>query len=327
MKEEDIRKRSVFNRYLELVERDAESLLAHRSSFVDVNCPACAGANSEAAFDKSGFTYCECGECQTLFVNPRPAYAELQKFYADSVSTSFWVNEFFKPVMETRREKIFRPRASNIIQQFPHFREGRIGDIGAGFGIFLEELRPLWPKADLVAIEPSSEMAEICRGKQMHVVQSQLEDIAGNEEPFDLLTAFELFEHLYDPGLFLRSVHSKLKPGGIFYFTTLNGLGFDIQVLWTMSKSVSPPHHLNFFNPQSVRRILAENHFNVLEVSTPGNLDWDIVEGAVKHEGAKVERFWTVVERFGSSSAKSRLQSWISESNLSSHMRVVTQKI
>ena len=65
----------------------------------------------------------------------------LNKFYSRSLSTSFWVNEFFKPVAETRREKIFRPRSEYVSKLFSENWEWVIGDIGAGVGLFLEELK------------------------------------------------------------------------------------------------------------------------------------------------------------------------------------------
>ena len=60
--------------------------------------------------------------------------------------------------------------------------------------------------------------------------------------------------------------------------TTLNGRGFDILLLWNKSKSIAPPLHLNFFNPGSIRILLEKIGFQILEISTPGKLDWDIVE-------------------------------------------------
>ena len=326
MKEEEIRKRDVFNEYLELVRADSEKLFFDHSQFVSIDCPACGSSENNPEIEKYGFTYVQCKRCDTLFVNPRPPVSVLNDFYARSESTSFWVNKFFLPVAEARREKIFRPRAELIAQMLPEVRSGIIGDIGAGFGLFLEEIGIVWPTAHVVAIEPSVEMAGICREKNIDVIEKMLEDIGAGDSRFDLLTAFELFEHLFDPRFFVDKVYELLNPGGYFVLTTLNGLGFDIQILWEKSKSIFPPHHLNFFNPRSIAGILKDRGFEIIDCSTPGKLDWDIIEGIYLQEKQDIGRMWRTVTKYVSADAKASLQSWISESGMSSHMRVIARK-
>jgi len=257
MKEEDIRKRSTLNRYLELVRYDAARLIESSSKFQRIPCPACGGTNLTHQFEKYGFHYEQCSGCETLFVNPRPGYEDLMKIYIDSPSTRYWVTDFFLPMAEVRQEVIFKPRAAFIAERFPEIRSGRTADIGAGFGLFLEELKNLWPDSDVVAIEPSIDMARICRKKGLAVLESTLENVEGTER-FDLMTAFELFEHLHDPAPFIAKVYDLLNSGGYFFLTTLNALGFDIQLLWEDSKSIFPPNHLNFFNPGSIEVFLKE---------------------------------------------------------------------
>jgi len=327
MKEEEIRRRSVFNHYLELVAEDVKTIFADRSCFIQVDCPACGSRNYHSQFEKLGFTYVLCPECGTLFVNPRPPAQLLMDFYTQSRSASFWVRDFLQPVAEARREKIFRPRAEHVRDTFPEMSNGVIGDIGAGFGLFSEELTKFWPSARLIAIEPSAEMVENCRGKGLEVIPCAVEDVDGWDGQFDLLTSFELFEHLYHPGEFVKKVWLLLNNGGCLLLTTLNGEGFDIQVLWEKSKSITPPHHLNFLNPRSIKLLLQANKFIVEKIDTPGKLDWDIVEGMYREEGIDPGRFWRLVTEQAEPAAKSSLQDWISESGLSSHMRVVARKI
>lgn len=325
MKEEEIRKRDVLNRYLELVQEDSNRLFQDRSAFIDIDCPACGEMDPANQFAKKGFHYVQCRKCETLFVSPRPSYNDLMKIYVDSPSTRFWVNDFFLPMAEVRREKIFKPRAEFIAENFPGLRLGRVADIGAGFGLFLDELKKFWPEADIVAIEPSIEMAKICRDKGFNVLESTLEEVDPDEE-FDLLTAFELFEHLHDPLPFAEKVYNLLKTGGYLFLTTLNGLGFDIQILWERAKSIFPPQHINFFNPHSIKILLERNGFDIVKVDTPGQLDWDIVEGGYLHEGLDPGRFFKTVSRYGTDEAKHDLQQWIRRNHFSSHMQIIAQK-
>ena len=217
MKEQDIRDPDVFRKYLELSRRDAERIFSDKSTFENIACPACDSAEHTAEIHKHGFTYARCAGCETLFVNPRPHIADLQRFYGDSESTTYWVNEFFMPKAESRRQLMFRPRAQAIVERFPDFHRGRIAEIGAGFGIFLEELGKLWPEAQRLAIEPSREMARICEGKGLRVIEKMFEDLDASESGFDLLVTFELVEHLQNPFEFFLPYPPRPSSGWITF--------------------------------------------------------------------------------------------------------------
>ena len=74
--------------------------------------------------------------------------------------------------------------------------------------------------------------------------QVSLVDLPDGPKAF---VSFELFEHLHSPTAFLEHLEGLMTGGDLFFFTTLSGVGVDIQALWADSKSISPPHHLNFF--------------------------------------------------------------------------------
>jgi 2-polyprenyl-3-methyl-5-hydroxy-6-metoxy-1,4-benzoquinol methylase len=326
MKEADIRSRAAFKRYLELVEADARRYCLGPGRVQLVNCPACDSTRHSPEFEKAGFQYVLCAECGTLFANPRPTPEALNALYGDSESTRYWVEQFFRPVAEVRRQKIFRPRADYVAGRLPDAADKMAGDIGAGFGIFLEELRRLWPEGRFVAIEPSTEMAATCAKAGFQVIESAIEDVAGHDGMFGLVTAFELLEHLFEPRLLVRQAFRLLAPGGYFLATTLNGEGFDIQVLWEKSNSVFPPHHLNFLNPRSLARLCTAAGFAVEEVATPGQLDWDILQGAISDGASVADRFWQTLARNGDDACKNEFQAWLTRHGLSSHMRVLARK-
>ncbi len=325
MKESDIRNQEVLDKYLAMVEEDVKKLF-DRDKFEDIPCPLCGSEDYTAEFEKAGFKYVTCKRCGTLFANPRPTQEQLDLFYSKSDSTRFWVEDFFMPFAEARREKIFMPRAKGFADEFPDFRDKRIGDIGAGFGLFLEELKKIWPESNLCAIEPSVDMVKICKEKGLEVVPKMFEDMTDEDGKFDFLCSFELFEHLNKPKIFLEKANSALEMGGYLLLTTLNGKGFDIQLLWDKHKNVNPPHHLNFANPGAFKIIMEATGFELVSITTPGRLDWDIVEKMIENGNVDLGRWWNTVCEAGEG-AKSGLQEWISQNNYSSHIRVVAKKI
>lgn len=57
MKEEDIRKREIFDQYLEMVKEDIGIFFNDSSSFIRIPCPACNGQKHTFQFNKAGFDY------------------------------------------------------------------------------------------------------------------------------------------------------------------------------------------------------------------------------------------------------------------------------
>ena len=88
MKEEQIRPQKVFDEYLMLAELDAKKYFID-STRQSIFCPACE-SNGEHSFDKHGFSYEECLNCQTIFVNPRPPLEDFIRYYIHNTSCHAW---------------------------------------------------------------------------------------------------------------------------------------------------------------------------------------------------------------------------------------------
>lgn len=323
MKENEIRPQDIFNEYLKLAEQDILTYFDNVAC-TEINCPAC-GAQGNFAFEKKGFSYQECPECLTLFVSPRPEKKAFDRYYTDSPSTKYWATTFYRETEYARREKLWKPKALLIKEKVEKFFQAEtILDIGGGYGTFAEEIQKITDQP-VIVIEPSIHLAKICRDKGLQVVERFLEELSIESIPRrkKAFVSFELFEHLYDPASFLRALKGLMQKDDLFIFTTLSGMGIDIQVLWENSKSVSPPHHLNFFNPKSVQVLLNRQGFNVLEITTPGKLDINIMENSIE---LVKDRFWVNYLKTASEQEKERMQAFISENLLSSHMMIVCSK-
>lgn len=299
-KEKDIRDPNILKKYLSLVSKDSKAIVNKKNTFEIIDYKSWGLGTCKFEFEKSGYKYQKWLDTGSLFVNPRPKFDALNDFYANSESGSFWVRKFFKPKIESRREKIFKPRAKYVKNKFSNkLHKMIISDIGAGFGLFIEELcRNSHQNIDIEAIEPSDEMANICRDKNITVRQSMLENVNDKFVKYDLLTTFELFEHLQNPLIFLKDCFNLLNSEGYLYLTTLNSHGFDIQILWEESNSIFPPHHLNFFNPISMKNILEIVGFKNIEITTPGELDIDIVKNAYRKRSQNIPRFLSTIYDF-----------------------------
>jgi len=327
MKEEEIRPKKIFDEYLKLAREDIEQYFSDKSDFMHTNCPACNRNDASFEFEKDGFNYVQCNDCGTLYVNPRPSEEAIRNFYAHSKSTKYWAEHFYKETEKQRREKIFKPRAFMIRDFIGKRRKiNTFADIGAGYGTFLDEMRKLGLFKNILAIEPSGDLAAVLRTKGFEVIQMLIEECGDVlRSKVNLATSFELLEHVFSPEKFFLSVWEILAKNGYFIFTTLNINGFDLQVLWDKSKSISPPHHLNFFNLDSAKILLKRCGFEIVKAFTPGKLDVDIVKNMCSEQNIEVSRFVKLLIN-SDEATRANFQSFLRENNLSSHMCFITQK-
>jgi len=157
------------------------------------------------------------------------------------------------------------------------------------------------------------------------VIEAQSEEIPNGTVRAGCVTAFELLEHIFEPVEFLRSVRSLLDPSGLLVLTTLTSTGFDIQVLWEHSKSVYPPHHLNLLSLSGMERLMERSGLKILEMSTPGHLDVDIVANALRENPEiHVPRVVLQILR-GAPQTRQSFQEFLKNNRLSSHVQIVAR--
>ncbi len=326
MKEYEIRPEALLNRYLELSAQDAASCFGNAPRTA-VACVACGGTHSTHQFEKNGFGYAQCADCGTLFQSPRPASAAFEAFYRRSESSKYWAEVFYPAVAEVRREKIFRPRVERLTQLCVErgIQVECLIDVGAGYGIFLDEWRRRHPRVHALAIEPYSALAQECRSKGFEVVEDIVENVTGHDNSADLVTCFEVLEHVYAPLDFVQLLKGLARPGGYVFLSTLGIDGFDLQVLWEKSTQISPPHHINFLSLQGFERLFQGAGLVDIAVTTPGQLDVDIVRNAVQRDPDLLNgrRFLGNLLRDDHAAA---FQRFLTEQRMSSHVWVMGRK-
>jgi 2-polyprenyl-3-methyl-5-hydroxy-6-metoxy-1,4-benzoquinol methylase len=274
LREEDIRPAALMAEQARLYAADVARLLEGADAFVEVPCPACEEPAWRPQWSKYGLTYRSCLACQTVYVSPRPTPAQLDEYYRTSANYEYWNRVVFPASEAARREKIFRPRAQRIAELAP--LRGTLLDVGAGYGTFCEEVRFAFDR--VIALEPEPHLAASCRERGLEVVQARIED-APLDGRVDVITAFEVIEHLFSPRAFLERCAELLDDDGGLVLTCPNGLGFDIQTLGEASATVDA-EHLNYFTPESLARLARRCGFDVVDVSTPGRLDAELVRKA-----------------------------------------------
>lgn len=261
--------------------RDIERLQARRDEFVAVPCPACQNTASEGAFSKFSFDFVRCVDCATLYMSPRPSVSVMSDYYANSENYAYWAEHIFPASEASRREKIHKPWLERVVSYCDRFdvRRNVLLEVGPGFGTFAEVATASGAFKEVVTVEPTPEMAAACRARGVRVIEKRIEDVEGELPKVDVLVSFEVIEHLFDPATFVARCARLLSPGGLLVLSCPNGAGFDIATLGPRALAVDA-EHVNLFNPQSLSRLLEASEFDVLEATTPGRLDAELVRDA-----------------------------------------------
>lgn len=263
-------------------ERDIARLHRRATEFVNVACPACGERSENEIFEKYGFSFVDCPTCRTLYMNPRPSEALMSDYYSNSENYRYWAEHIFPASEQSRREKIHKPWLKRVVDYCDRFgvSKGTLVEVGAGFGTFAQVATESGSFENVIAIEPTPEMASACRQRGVAVLERRVEDVSADEVAADVLVSFEVVEHLFAPKNFLERCQQFVLPGGLLVLSCPNGQGFDVSLLGAGSLAVDA-EHVNLFNPDSLGMLVESNGFEVLEVSTPGRLDAELVRDVV----------------------------------------------
>jgi SAM-dependent methyltransferase/ribosomal protein S27E len=308
---------------------DVERLLKHKHNFVEVPCPACGSQNKQEIYEKYGIQFVACNDCETNYASPRPRPEHLDEYYSHSENYAYW-NKYIFPASESaRREKIFKPRVQKVIDICKRFNvtPDTLLEVGAGFGIFCEEIQKTNVFNRIIGVEPTPDLAQTCRNRGIEIIEKPIEQINFGKEPVNVIANFEVIEHLFSPREFILKCYELLMNGGIFILTCPNSKGFDILTLGEQSSAVDN-EHLNMFNIDSLTKLLEDCGFEVIERGTPGKLDAELVRNQIiaKKFDVSNQPFLKQILVDEWESQKEAFQNFLSANNLSSNMLLVARK-
>lgn len=321
-----MRPKKLYDDILSQREMDGKDFFARYSGqFVEVKCPAC-GSNGHNLFNKYGFNHKRCSDCQTLYCSPRPNDTLLESYYNNYPSLAMWTKLLLEADVE--RKKIqYTPRAKKIIDIMKKSginSSGTAVDIGAGSGAFAACLKKGGFFRNIIALDLSNDCVEACKRSGLDARLGTIDDI--DQASAALITINDLIEHLFNPFEFLISCNRSLTAKGFIAIATPNGEGFDFKILKEKTRNITPPEHLNYFNPVSIALLLKSAGFELVSVETPGELDVDMVvkekrSGLDMKTNEFIDYLLDQDERL-----LKNFQRFLSENKLSSHMLIVARK-
>jgi SAM-dependent methyltransferase len=265
-------------------------------------CPVC-GARDFAQF-AVGFDYelltcanpwrfVQCGACGHVWLNPRPAVAELGVVYPPTYYAYNY--ETINPIARKAKEMLDRRKIAKIVRHCPQAPKSYL-DVGCGDGRFLRVMELLGvPRAGLYGLELDKRVVERLRLQGYGGVHCQrAEEVSSFPEGgIDLVTMFHVIEHVDKPGTVIGRVQRWLSPGGVFALETPNLDSLDARIFQrTYWGGYHFPRHWNLFTPASISRLLTDNGLELMAmVFQTGHSFWMYsLHHAVRYEGTSRPR-------------------------------------
>jgi len=225
-----------------------------------IACPIC-GVTAAPAERVGSATYFGCPVCETLFQHPMPTIDQMRAYvdaeYAGGVYNDYVAAAQLKSLTFDARMATIRERVGL----------GRLLDVGASCGFLVEAA--LRSGYDAYGVELSAEA--IAKAPPAIRQRLTLGDVNSldlqAQATFDVVTAFDLIEHVFDPKEFLTSLHRVVKPGGWIVITTPDVghvLRYVLRARWPMFQ---PMQHTVLFARRGLRLALSAAGFDDIVIT------------------------------------------------------------
>lgn len=232
-------------------------------------CPACLAPATKFFCRKNNCDLYRCPSCRLVFVSPLPT--ETASIYEGDYFSG--AEKGFGYVSYDEDKKTMAGIFNGYLQKLEQLngnRPGHLLDVGAATGYFLGLVKQRgWTGAGL---EISDYAAAKGRAKGLDVKTGILGPDLFPAGFFDVVSMWDVIEHVREPKKDLQTVASLLHPCGVLVINTPNGASLTARILGPRWHLLVPPEHLHYFNPRALSLLLQQSGFQVLSVHYPGKV-------------------------------------------------------
>ena len=199
---------------------------------------------------------CKCRNCGFVFSKKIPSETELNNFY-----DGYGRADYLSPITIKRYNE--------LLDKFEKFRKtGKIIDVGCGIGYFLEIAKKRgW---EVYGTEFTDEALEICKSKGIKMSLGKLDPKNYDSNMFDIITSFEVLEHINNPIEEISNFSKILRKNGLVYLTTPN---FNSLLRYKLNENydiITYPEHLSYYTPKTINFLFEKLNFRKLKLQTTG---------------------------------------------------------
>ncbi len=220
--------------------------------FESVACDFCGSTEVEPLFTgpdrllslPGQFRVVRCAGCGLVRQDPRPTRDSIDFYYPPEYEPySIAIDEEPSRLRRWDRRYGMRKRLRAIERHCPG---GRLLDVGCATGNFLYEMARSG-RWQVEGVEPNAEAA--CYGREHLGLTIHVGELTAVDLPpgtYDVITMWNVFEHLHDPMANLQALARLLKPGGWFVFSIPNLDSWEHKLLGKYWMGWELPRHLYY---------------------------------------------------------------------------------
>lgn len=224
-------------------------------------CPACASERIGYFACLRHISYSQCRACGFTFADPFPSEQFLAGFY----NSSFYGNYRKLEADHIVQDRYFSVSSYTDLRRLASWIEGdrktAILDFGCGLGGFLALLRDEFGFKNVEGIELDRHGRVFARTHYDLAVVSNADEL--HNKLFDYVTLLEVIEHLPDPGLVLRSVTERVKPGGRLLISTPSVNNPSGRFFPSHCAHYTGPSHISLFTEKALGCLLSRLGFEI----------------------------------------------------------------
>jgi 2-polyprenyl-3-methyl-5-hydroxy-6-metoxy-1,4-benzoquinol methylase len=247
-------------------------------------CPVCGSTQRRTEFSKHSVEMVCCLKCATRYSSQ--IAADLNDVYQNPAYVVY-TREDTDEHYNYRRERFGRERVGILEKHCGDLSDKNILDVGCGNGYFLSVAMEKCPNC--YGAEFSEKLRAFTQLKTgLTVFKENLDELPKRD--FDIITLFDIIEHIPDPVSFMKSVDGILNPGGFILIFTPNFDSFSIKVMGHYSSIVDPTEHIVLFTLPSLRFLANSLNYDVVYAETQG-LDIQNILAMQQYKGEEKSPF------------------------------------
>ncbi len=232
-----------------------------------VPCNLCGSEDRQPFCPENGLGLVQCQNCGLVYVSPRPVATELYALYGETYfrndeSGVVGYTDYIADEINIRKTSQRRLKFLERFIQPP----GKMLDVGCAAGFFMAEAANRgWAVEGLDVSAFATQYTHERFGFTTH--HGSLTEVELGDEAYDLITMYDVIEHVPDPKAYMQRVGQLLRSGGIYELATPDVGSWPARLTgkrWIGYKLSE--EHVYYFSVETLTRMLDEAGFDVVHV-------------------------------------------------------------